>query len=102
MNGSDCFDGLKLHDDFVYNHQIGTKPLSQFNRFIYNGDGQLPYYLEIPLFEFVCEYLFVYGFQQSRPKRRVNFIGRIHDNFRDLILRHDPSRYLKGNRYFYG
>jgi hypothetical protein len=88
MDGMIFLNGLEFYDDKFFNQQVSAKSFVEFNAIVFNRDWHLPTHAQAAFLEFMRQSYFINRFQQPRPKRRVQFVSRIHDLTCDLIWSH--------------
>lgn len=83
MYAGNLLDRLQFHNHAILNDEIRAKTLVEPQSVEHNGDRFLAFDLQAPLLEFARWDDFVYRFQQSWTKRRVDMIGCVDDRARD-------------------
>ncbi len=81
VNRGDQFHGFDLHNDFVFDNEVGFEGKIDADIVVDSGDFLLSGRSESPPLEFMAKNCCVNRFEQSGSKRCVNFISRVDDLF---------------------
>jgi hypothetical protein len=101
MDGDEFLYRLKFHNDTIVDEDVYTEIAVEFRAIVDYGYFALTFYREPFLLQFVCQSLFIDGFQQAWAQLLVNVIGASSDFIGDGIGIWDVGLFGHGVDCFY-